>query len=499
MSNSRTKEPTCLPEDTFAVLVHKLYQDRVRDFVLNRPVNMPDWQTAFSCSNPSIGTKRKLTLNADEEQQDTRPPKGGRETQPESNRCVLLDTTELTGVSRARRGYVLLLLQQTVRPCTQLPPMARQNVSWVARISHQMKINDMTTSDVMGQHLWTTLSENGFGSFPQQGDQDNQQLQQALRIDVHPREYLEPLCLQLQEACATCENSNSHRSSSVSVEGPFDGPVAMTMSASKCSHRLYVIFLKEPEQSSASFQVYWGLESRDKHKASMMIRLNQEASRELEVRICNHKTGAEQKQSRSGPVVTDDAPLSRAYYKLEQVWHDYLSSERERLCLDQGAGLDLGASPGGWTQVLVHLAQLPKVVAVDPAALADRVRKLSHVTHLATTLENANLQAHGPYSMVVCDASELYMELFRKMKTLTGKPPCWTLPSVWVVTMKLPFKSIGSVQRHVNIIEESAGSHLREMALAMFPKENIRIAYRVIHAMANSDSERTLIAVFEKA
>jgi precorrin isomerase len=65
--------------------------------------------------------------------------------------------------------------------------------------------------------------------------------------------------------------------------------------------------------------------------------------------------------------------------------------------------------------------------------------------------------------------------------------------------MKLPYKSIGSVQRHVNIIEESAGSHLREMALAMFPKENIRIAYRVIHAMANSDSERTLIAVFEKA
>jgi hypothetical protein len=125
-----------------------------------------------------------------------------------------------------------------------------------------------------------------------------------------------------------------------------------------------------------------------------------------------------------------------------------------------------------------------------------------------------------------------------------GSGAIFTLPSTWVVTMKLPFKTLGSIQRNVQQIKERLGlidqpvqpqqkkknpktdnsseeeeekspplSWLDQMAMH-FGKQHDSVYGRgssssnnnngrdvqwnaqVVHLMANSDSERTLIATF---
>ena len=83
----------------------------------------------------------------------------------------------------------------------------------------------------------------------------------------------------------------------------------------------------------------------------------------------------------------------------------------------------------------------------------------------------------------------------------------WTLPAVAVVTLKLPFKTSGSIERHVARIRESVPQKLQELSEAMYgsgssdnKKENVAVAtdYQVLHLMANADSERTLVVHFNE-
>jgi hypothetical protein len=102
----------------------------------------------------------------------------------------------------------------------------------------------------------------------------------------------------------------------------------------------------------------------------------------------------------------------------------------------------------------------------------------------------------------VCDASKLYMQVIDELLKLAANHALWTLPCVWIVTLKLPFPRVRSIETHVNLIHERIPDDLEQMAAVMYPNndqgQSVSYTYRVEHLMANSVCERTLIAVFKK-
>jgi hypothetical protein len=414
---------SCLPEQTFAIMVHKLYAERVKDYLSrkrgwNDPVSSP--------------------LNV-----------------------KILHTQDISGVSRARRGFILLFIENVIRPVESLPPVARQNISWIGRISHHSNDRGL---------IWRTLRDQGF-----------KLANNSLRVDVFPRDKTDLICLTLQASCA--EELAQPRPSD-----PFEGPISMTMSASRCSHRLTVI-------CTGNSTFLWGLASRQSNRDSSMMsmKFNHEAADEIVVEAADSITG---KDVMGNVEIT--TPLSRAYYKLDQVWHDYLENYPS-LELHLGTGIDLGACPGGWTQVLVHKLGLTSIVAVDPGRPADRILNLPQVVHVQSSIKSTTIAPYGPFTILVCDASDVWIEIMNQIaETVVGKCT-WMLPSVCVITLKLPFKTLQSIQRHVDMMAESIPSHLDDMAEKMFPSEDrVQVQYQIVHLMANSDSERTLIAIFHK-
>jgi FtsJ-like methyltransferase len=286
-------------------------------------------------------------------------------------------------------------------------------------------------------------------------------------------------------------------------------------------------------------------------------------------------------------------PVSRAYYKLYEVWYDYLypyersvmeqiwnhsnSNDPQEQQQPHGAttttAMDVGAAPGGWTQVLLHHMSVSNVVAIDAATLPmhrmfvrpNTTTKQRHcIYHIPTTLEHLNLSSyirahhhqkldennnettsrtHHPttttstsqmeglpttYSLLVCDASvqwNLLLPLIIQQLQQPQNRVTWTVPAVVILTMKLPFKTLPSIQRHVADLQVQIPKFVQQLQAIMYNHHHhhhpttttttsssnndpllsisssdttVSSRYRVIHLMANSDSERTLIVIFEK-
>ena len=428
---------------SYAVMVHKLYEGRVKDYLM-----LP-----LACASEKD--------------------------------VEILDPGDIaTGVSKDRRGYKLLLLNTSIERLVSLAPMARLNVSWISRLSNRASIHstpeETTKSSIapstniqLGNLLWKSLQAEYFES-----------LRDFLRVEVHPRQQVNFVCGSLQVAAGGQFNAND----------PFEGPIVMTKSRKRCTHKLTVVF---PCGYNNSGSFLWGVERRPRDDALIDLKINHEAKLSIDVVACDCNTGKEKGENAIDPLV----PLSRAYYKLDQVYHDFLKSQEEALRWKEGYGLDLGASPGGWSQVMVHSFKMPKVVAVDSAALADRIAAHSRVVHVKSTMQAIDKFPEGPYSLVVCDACILWMELLDVIqKTVMGKIQC-TLPCTWVLTMKLPFRSTGSIQRQIEGLQEKLDNHfLSDMAHSMYPRKEDSVVSKaeILHLMANSDSERTLLLTFKE-
>lgn len=437
-------------------MVHKLYAERVQNFLYHSNAAAVDekWRTIRDEHNSSKGSINETSSFFQQKAQ-------------------ILATSTLSGVSQARRGYVLLLFTQVSRDFSELSPFARQNISFVARITHEISHASLSSKGI-GEEIWKC--QNIFA--------DAEELDKLLlRVDCFPRELTEDICLQLQRAAAcplkSCRTNH-----------PFEGPIAMTKSKSKCTHRLVVISCNE--------KFLWGFENRSDNSELMDLKLNHEAADEIRVQPADDKL-----LNKIGSIEIEnlEVPVSRAYYKLSQVWEDYLQK------LGHGyfsVGCDLGASPGGWTQVLVHRAKLSKVVAIDAAQLASCVANLPQTIHVQKEMEKANLDeftaSNEVYSIVVCDASANANEIQAIILQVFQTTRKWAVPAVVVITMKFPFKTIGSIQRHISKVHDSAPQFLISMRDSMYPAATapkIFVRYRLEHLMANSDSERTLIAIFE--
>jgi hypothetical protein len=107
-------------------------------------------------------------------------------------------------------------------------------------------------------------------------------------------------------------------------------------------------------------------------------------------------------------------------------------------------------------------------------------------------------------SAVACDACILWADLLedalprRLAPVLAG---LCRLPCAWVVTLKLPFRSAGSVDRQVSQIRARLPGLVRELAGTLYGAaaggDEVAARYELLHLFANSASERTLLLVFD--
>ena len=156
----------------------------------------------------------------------------------------------------------------------------------------------------------------------------------------------------------------------------------------------------------------------------------------------------------------------------------------------QGCGLDLGSSPGGWTQALrgggpgtlssSGLAATSRCLSLDKGPMAAHVLRLGGVTHVPldfTSLEAAHaIAAAAPFSCVVCDANrvnppgcdddglETIVTILSRAAEIRGCAvhQLLTSPCCLVLTLKFAYKSASSVARNMALFLEGDAAAGRE-------------------------------------
>lgn len=188
-----------------------------------------------------------------------------------------------------------------------------------------------------------------------------------------------------------------------------------------------------------------------------------------------------------------EVPISRAYFKMAEVVTRYVNrNEQTNESLNKSlvAGIDIGASPGGWSQVLSHLCS--EVLAIDPGVLhIDLASTYSNVSHIPYTAQStqtrvALLNLRIPVRYLVCDmnidcrdAAKIIRDFFFPFIHI---PPQGT---VLVLTLKLVKHP---KQAYIDRCLTAVMSVLQSAELVRC------IEVRVEHLTANSRNERTLLA-----
>lgn len=135
--------------------------------------------------------------------------------------------------------------------------------------------------------------------------------------------------------------------------------------------------------------------------------------------------------------------ISRAEFKLKEAIRKF------RLDLAGGRAVDLGAAPGGWTKVLADAGM--SVVAVDPAALDERVARLPSVTHVRSKAED--LACEEEFDLLVNDMNVDPEESAREMVRLAP----WLKPGgLALMTAKLVIRSPDRLLQEAAAILETA-------------------------------------------
>jgi 23S rRNA (cytidine1920-2'-O)/16S rRNA (cytidine1409-2'-O)-methyltransferase len=165
----------------------------------------------------------------------------------------------------------------------------------------------------------------------------------------------------------------------------------------------------------------------------------------------------EQRVNKAGDLVRPDQPLelrgqdhpwvSRGGVKLAHALEHFHLSPKER------AGLDVGASTGGFTDVLLHHGAT-KVYAVDVGhgQLAWKLRNDPRVV----VLERVNarrldaMQVPEPPGVIVCDAS------FIGLRTVLPAPLALAAPGAWAVALIKPQFEVGPAIAKGGVVRDAA-------------------------------------------
>lgn len=194
-------------------------------------------------------------------------------------------------------------------------------------------------------------------------------------------------------------------------------------------------------------------------------------------------------------------PVCRAYYKMTEILDYYLPLWGWFLPPGKPNAIDVGASPGGWSQALSPICGL--VIAIDPGALHESVLSLSNIKHVCSLAGSEAVKQvlegfliiKSNFSICVCDvnfeaesAADMlatnilpFITGYRKLEeeSYNSSPPVFS--SYIVLTLKL-FKNPN--ERHISYAFRTASSILQSVGCYDF---------RMVHLHANSRNERTLI------
>ena len=472
--------------NTYGILCHRQYSDRVRDALLHN--NLFNW---LQLSSSQCSNSQQIS---------------------QTSNIIDISTSDHKGPRKARSGYSLFVIHNVSMSPRDLPPMARKQISWAGRLQHQFSnfINISSGSDEdtttyykhMILAIWKELSKTYNAT-------------NAYRVDVQPKSYSSEIIT----AFITHINE---------ILG--DKKINLSLSASKVTHVVNIVIQSTATEVHASSSpdstqqspiqtAYWGISNAKEH----FIQLNQNANKDIIIETTDETTGVDKRvmNDSTQDVVDVNVPVSRAYYKLAQVFEDDslieligsmndIKEVSKKSILSHGVGLDIGASPGGWTQVLHNTLGLSSVAAVDPGILANRVMKLNGVHHiraeLSTDISIKGLASHTPYSVIVCDASisdanELLVKIVETLKKVSlllneEERGVIALPLCLVITLKLPYKTSGSIERNLEKVKQYIPKYLEQ--IAKLGGDDVKVLHKICHLLANSASERALIAVLYK-
>ena len=527
-----------LPSNTYAVLVHRQHAVRVRD-ALERSLSdnhQNNWTTLIHNNQSDDG-------NASSTGTCSSLDHGGigdiAHLPPTANTtCIAYASTREPGPRQARTGYNMLVIRNAGLPA-DLPPLARHHISWAGRLTHQTRIafDDEPKGAPHEQIVrgrCALVSKLAFCQLKTCGfvfaETANRRADE-LRLDVRPKSLALPLIQHMQRLAADEEMLPPR--ADTDPNDPYDGPIRMTQSMAKSKFVLCAVFddssssmttteellVHDAASSSAKSPpttCYWGVSPSAEH-AHILNMLNDFAKGEV-------------RMAKPDDTTCDAAtPTSRAYYKLSQIFEEHLApSMLSAEGVDGGtirAALDLGASPGGWTQVLWENGLRP-VVSVDPGLLAPRVKRLEGVHYIKGDFDGDDEIVHriadrAPYAAIVCDANITHGidDKIRRMvgrvagellgrKTDDGEggqeaaASLIALPSVLVLTLKFAYKSEQSLKRNYASATKMIPDLLRSIVdaqcrVAKCNADDITCQYTVVHLHANSDSERTVLAIFD--
>lgn len=177
------------------------------------------------------------------------------------------------------------------------------------------------------------------------------------------------------------------------------------------------------------------------------------------------------------------APVSRAFYKMKEIIEKYSVAWGWTWAPNQIA-VDVGASPGGWTQYLAHSGICKEVVAVDAGLLHSDVLDLKQCIYVKGLIQsdeakNALKSQSQQISIVVCDINA---DPCSSAQLLCEHVFPYVSPRNCIVVLTLKLhknpkpKMITALEKRVQEI------------LAPFGATD----FKVIHLTSNSRNERTL-------
>jgi 23S rRNA C2498 (ribose-2'-O)-methylase RlmM len=150
--------------------------------------------------------------------------------------------------------------------------------------------------------------------------------------------------------------------------------------------------------------------------------------------------------------------------------------------------MDLGAAPGGWTEILCLSSSVRRVLAVDPGELDPKILEHPKVRWMqmrsdeAVTMLTQLERGEGTIGLVVCDMN---FDALHAAAVVASTSPLLHAGAVLVLTIKLPFQCApGLVERRTRACSEL-------LTAAGFAKIRVR------HLMANTRWERTLTAAYD--
>jgi len=415
------------------------------------------------------------------------------------------------GKGKSRYGYHLLLIFNTTQSPKRLSCCARKQISWVAQIdlhiSFSLDIAYKTTTTSITTRTTVEDKMNTSSNIPLHNTDIYNDLSleiyhqilqivtsntypanhiHKIRFDCFPKELGEIICHQVEQRYNQCNSSMI--------------PLQLTKSAQHAT--LIVTVVKNITHFNHEF--YTGISTPYQHFHELNHHMNDYASNQMRVippdtyETCHA-----------------DIPVSRAYYKLKEVCEDYFSSSDVSFIRSQSTAIDVGASPGGWTQVLKCIMGISKVICIDPGIVSKRVTNLDGVIYVCEDVRSNSstlaMARYAPFPLLVCDASmdnylifQVLEESLSLVHKALGDKPVLTLPSFVVITLKFAYKTEASIQRNL----QKAMNALPDRIASLIPftsplngngnKDCVNFEYKVIHLMANSSSERTVLIKYSR-